>query len=159
MAAWRKATTWLPHLPLSCFSRSAWNSRVRLATARIVQPGVRAARGHLPACQMASNSYLREVRGAARQIPEPRWGEHLTTGKAPEFWDSRWQKSYLERETGIEPATLCLESIGPHPDATPLGPPVAFSAPSSSQGLAHPSRCNASGRSQRCRESCSCTAS
>ena len=36
-------------------------------------------------------------------------------GRTSDYWkttgigDSRWQKSYLERETGIEPATLCLE--------------------------------------------------
>jgi hypothetical protein len=32
--------------------------------------------------------------------------------KRPPFGGLRVKKSYLERETGIEPATLCLEGLG-----------------------------------------------
>ena len=32
--------------------------------------------------------------------------------KGPSFQDCKSRKSYLERETGLEPATLCLEGLG-----------------------------------------------
>jgi len=49
---------------------------------------------------------------------------HLTSAKRPQFLRLEDQKSYLERETGLEPATLCLGRLSSaiSPGNEPLSP-------------------------------------